>query len=151
MYYVSFRAACRFSAKMSLQSSKLITFAVFAGFFVATARLVDANHSTCSWQPFKSGPGVSFEQQGWIWYCTADLDPKTNQYRCKAYNPTDRRQKVADWGALAPNVLELGMSFSLCIVERITCSPSPRRFLRNCFDCSDALRWRRLRRQKPCR
>lgn len=72
--------------------------------FLAAAQYVKANHSTCSWIPLKSYADPPDE--GWRKFCTATLQDG-GRYACGAYWPGSA-SKVADYGVLAHNVLELG-------------------------------------------
>lgn len=72
--------------------------------FLAAAQCVNGNHSTCSWVPLKSYADPPDE--GWRKFCTATLQDG-GRYACGAHWPGSSA-KVADYGVLAHNVLELG-------------------------------------------
>lgn len=72
-------------------------------FFLAAARMVTANHSTCSWMPVEinKNPG----HVGWYQFCTADLHGGET-YTCREKSPAPYA-KVADYGVIDQDILEL--------------------------------------------
>lgn len=88
---------------MFLLSSKLSL--LLTTLAAVTNTLVTANHSTCSWKPF-NGQGDP-KSSGWHLWCTAYPD-SGHSYNCDAAIVDNIAAKVADYGKLAPGVLELG-------------------------------------------
>lgn len=78
---------------------------------LSAAQLTEAKHYTCSWQPFHPTPSVTPTQAGWNLYCHARWSAATHQYQCQFEKSSEIYPIVADWGFLAPNVLESGASF----------------------------------------
>lgn len=86
----------------------LLTHILFLTSLVGLAAKVQAAHTTCSWKPVPHDSNVYIEHfHDW---CSATRS-NDNVYRCGGDAVRGVGNKVADWGKIAPNTLELGKFF----------------------------------------